>query len=66
MYFSADKMGGIELNKRTVEDKKQRMQQGYDNIFKTVKPKEVKKPKPRTEKRRSTFFPTRLSRYKTA
>ncbi|XP_067938208.1 coiled-coil domain-containing protein 60-like isoform X2 [Watersipora subatra] len=60
--LNADKMGGIELNKRTIEDKKQREQLRYDNLFKPVKPKEIKKAKPRTEKRRSTFYPSRLSR----
>lgn len=59
---SADKMGGVELNKRHVEEKKQKEQIKYDNLFKVAKQKEIRKGKPRTEKRRSTFYPSRLSR----
>lgn len=50
-------MGGIELNKKEVDEKKQREQRKYENLFKNrPKQKEIHRNRPRAEKKRSNAF----------
>lgn len=61
MNFSADKMGGVELNKRLVEKKKSDEQREYDNLFKVPRQREIRKSKKVVDKRRSGLYPFRPS-----
>lgn len=54
---SADKMGGVELNKRQQEEKRQKDNRDYDNLFKVPKQKEIRKARKVPDKRRSGLYP---------
>ena len=55
-------MGGVELNKRQLEEKKQKEQQKYDNLFKVARSKEVRRSRVKPEKKRSVFSNMRTFR----